>query len=56
MAQLPPEFEIDYLVYSASGSLEEESKLWDYPLEKVYKRMLLKKFDSWVEYSSYEDD
>ena len=39
------------MVYSASSTLEEETKLWDYPLEDVYKRMMFKKFDNWLEWS-----
>ncbi len=58
MAQLPDgkfdyknDYRLDYMVYSASSTLEEELKLWDYPLEDVYKRMMFKKFDNWLEWS-----
>jgi hypothetical protein len=39
------------MVYSVSNSLEEEIKLWDFPLYEVYKRMMLKKFDNWIEWN-----
>lgn len=45
------DYRLDYMVYSASSSLEEETKLWDFPLYEVYKRMMLKKFDSWIEWN-----
>ena len=58
MSQLPDgrygdknDYRIDYMVYSASNSLEEEQKLWDFPLYEVYKRMTFKKFDSYVEWN-----
>jgi len=49
MMMLPPEYELEYFVYSASTSLEEQTKLWDYPYVEIIKRMLFKKFDSFVE-------
>ena len=39
------------MVYSASNSFEEEQRLWDADLFEVYKRMMLKKFDSWIEWN-----
>jgi hypothetical protein len=58
MKQLPDgrfndknDYRLDYMVYSASTSLEEETKLWDYDLYEVYKRMMFKKFDSWIEFN-----
>ena len=44
------DYTIDYLVYSASTSLSEEKELWDYDLYEVVKRMMFKKFDSWIEW------
>lgn len=49
MMMLPPQFELDYLVYSASSSFEEQQRMWDYPYVEVVKRMLFKKFDSFIE-------
>ena len=58
MKQLPDgrfgdknDYRLDYMVFSASSSLEEENKLWDFPLIQVYKRMMFKRFDSWLEWS-----
>ena len=58
MKQLPDgrfgderDYRLDYMVYSASNSLEEEKKLWDFPITEVYKRMMFKKFDSWIEFN-----
>jgi len=58
MAQLPDgrfqyknDYRLDYMVYSASTSLKEESELWDYPLIEVYRRMMFKKFDTWIEWN-----
>jgi hypothetical protein len=45
---------VDYLVYSASSSLTEEEELWDYPFYDVVKRMMLKKFDAWIEWNLYK--
>ena len=62
MKQLPDgmhgdlrDYRLDYMIYSASSSLEEEKKLWDYPLEEVYQRMMFKKFDSFVEFRMMEN-
>ena len=49
MMQLPPVYELEYFVYSASNSFEEQQRLWDYPYLEIVKRMLFKKFDSYVE-------
>ena len=58
MKQLPDgrfddknDYRLDYMVFSASSSLEEENKLWDFPLIQVYKRMMFKKFDNWIEWT-----
>ena len=63
MKQLPDgkfgderDYRLDYMVYSASSTLEEEVKLWDYPLIEVYKRMMLKKFDNWIEWNMTNGD
>ena len=49
------DYRIDYMVYSASSTLEEEQKLWDYPLEEVFKRMIFKKFGFWIEWNLYKN-
>lgn len=58
MAQLPDgrfqyknDYTLDYMVYSASSNFEEEQRMWDVDLFEVYKRMMLKKFDSWIEWN-----
>lgn len=47
----PRDYRLEYMIYSASSTLEEESKLWDYPLYEVYKRMMFKKFENWLEWN-----
>lgn len=46
---LPDAYEYEYIVYSASSSLQEEQFLWDLEFTKVIKRMMFKKFDSYIE-------
>jgi hypothetical protein len=46
---LPDEYNLDYLVYSASNSLSEEQIIMDIELHKVFKRMMFKRFDSHIE-------
>ena len=46
---MPDNYNLDYLVYSASNSLGEELIIMDLELHKVFKRMMFKRFDSWVE-------
>ncbi len=52
--KIEEDYTIDYLVYSASTSLSEEKELWDYDLYEVVKRMMLKKFDGWIEWRLYK--
>lgn len=49
MSALPQKYEIDYIVYNASTSAEEELKLWTFDYLFVIKRMMMRKFDNWVE-------
>lgn len=49
MSMLPDKFNLDYLVYSASNTLSEEQIVKKLELHKVFKRMMFKKFDSYVE-------
>ncbi len=46
---MPDEYSIDYLVYAASDSLSEEQIIMDLEFHKVFKRMMFKRFDSYVE-------
>lgn len=50
MGSLPEEYEMDYLVYSASSNITEEKIIWDMDYVQVIKRMMFKKFDNWVEF------
>ena len=49
MLCMPDNYNLDYLVYSASNSLSEEQIIMDLELHKVFKRMMFKRFDSWIE-------
>jgi hypothetical protein len=56
MSQLPARYEYDYVIFSASGSLDEEEKLWLMDWTKVIKRMMFKKFNGFVEKRYLEKD
>lgn len=51
MTILPEEYNLEYLVYSASTSLSDEETVWDLEYHKVFRRMMFKKFDSFIEES-----
>lgn len=55
MTIFPDKYGLDYLVYSASVSLSDEEKIWDMEYHKVFKRMMFKKFDSFIEESLSKD-
>lgn len=46
---LEDDYELDFLVYSASGSLEEESITENTELHKIVKRLMFKKFENFIE-------
>ena len=63
IAQLPDgqfqyknDYRLDYMIHSASSNFEEEQRLWDADLFEVYKRMMFKKMDSWIEWSMTRGD
>jgi len=37
------------MIYSVSDTIEDEIKNWNMPLYDIYKRLMFKKFDSWVQ-------
>lgn len=49
MSMMNPSYNMEYLVYSASVSLSDEEFIWDTELHKVFRRMMFKKFDSYIE-------
>lgn len=49
MLMLEDDYELDFLVYSASGSLEEESITENTELHKIVKRLMFKKFENFIE-------
>lgn len=49
MLMLPDGYDMDYLIYGASSNLREEEHIENLPLHKVVKRMMFKKFDSFIE-------
>lgn len=49
MLLLPDEYDMDYLVYGASSSISEEEYIENLELHRVVKRMMMKKFDSYIE-------
>jgi len=51
---LPEEFNIDYMVYSASKSLSDERVVWRMPFIEVVRRNLFKRFDNWIESRQHE--
>ena len=51
---LPEEFNIDYMVYSASKSLSDEQAVWRMPFIEVVRRNLFKRFDNWIESRQHE--
>ncbi len=48
MSALPEEYNMDYMVYTLSTSLEEEKKIWHSDYVDVIKRVMFKKFESWI--------
>ncbi|MCZ2268222.1 MAG: hypothetical protein LC124_05145 [Ignavibacteriales bacterium] len=46
---LPDKYNLNYLVYSASNSLSEEERVMDLEFHKVFRRMMFKRFDSFIE-------
>lgn len=48
-AALPEKYEYDYLVYMVSESLEDETRNWDIELFDIYKRLIFRRFESWVQ-------
>jgi hypothetical protein len=56
MSKLPTKYEYDYVIFSASNSLEEEEKLWLMDWTKVIKRMMFKKFNGYIEKRYLEKD
>jgi hypothetical protein len=54
MANLPNEFETDYLVYSISTSISEENEIRKAPLKQVIKRAMFRKFDAWIQEQFYK--
>ena len=46
---MPPEYNMEYLVYSASDTLSEEETVVNLELHKVFRRMMFKRFDSYIE-------
>ena len=54
MSMMPDEYEYDYLVFSASSSITEEEAIWNMRFSEVYKRMIFRKFDSFIEQSLME--
>lgn len=46
---MPDEYNLNYLVYSASKTLSEEELLMDFELHKIFRRMMFKRFDSFIE-------
>lgn len=55
MSGLPDRLNTDYMVYSISNSIIEEEKIWNMPYVEVFKRMMFKKFDGWVEKTIMEE-
>ena len=49
MLMMPDGYDLEYLVYAASGSLSEEQLVMDLEFHKVFRRMMFKKFDSYIE-------
>jgi len=45
---LPDKYDLDYLVYNSSDNILQEEIIWNTEIIQLYKRLLLKKFDSWV--------
>lgn len=50
MSALPENYNLDYLVYSASNSFTEQKELWNTDYLEVFKLMMFKKFDNYVDY------
>ncbi len=49
MTMMPEEYNMQYLVYSASNTLSEEEIISNLELHKVFRRMMFKRFDSYIE-------
>jgi len=49
MGELPEKYEVDYSVYAASNSITEEPIIWEMDYVEVYRRMMFKKFDGWIQ-------
>ncbi|MCX7611844.1 MAG: hypothetical protein N2043_09690 [Ignavibacterium sp.] len=46
---MPEQYEFDYLVYLVSDNLLDEQKVWDMRLYDIYKRLIFKRFENWVQ-------
>ncbi len=46
---MPDGYDLEYLVYAASDSLSEEQLVMGLEFHKVFRRMMFKKFDSYIE-------
>lgn len=55
LSNLPDEFELDYIIYNASSSILEEEQIKQLPIEQVIKRMMLNKFEKWVEENANDE-
>ena len=49
LSNLPDEFVLQYIIYSASNSILDEEEVKQLPIEQVITRMMLNKFEKWVE-------
>ena len=56
MSRLPTKYDYDYMIFSASSSLEEEEKLWLMDWTKVIQRLMFKKFNGFIEKKYLEKD
>ena len=56
MSKLPTKYDYDYMIFSASSSLEEEEKLWLMDWTKVIQRLMFKKFNGFIEKKYLEKD
>lgn len=54
MSELPDNYSLNYLVYSASTSITEQEKIWDMDYAEVIKRAMFRKFDNYIEHEINE--
>jgi hypothetical protein len=53
--QFPNDLEEDYLVFRLSNSVTEEDAVWNTDYAQAIKRLMMMKFDNWIE-KTYMDN